>query len=152
MFMNRYHRLIATGFYSGYFPIAPGTVGSAAALILYWIFPGFREFLLLSVVIGLFFIGVWAANETEKTAGHDASIINIDEIIGMWISLLFLPKGLAWIWPVGAFFIFRGFDIVKPFPVNASQKLPGGWGVMMDDVLAAIYTNLIMRLLIAVFG
>jgi phosphatidylglycerophosphatase A len=149
--MNRLYLLIATGFYSGYSPVAPGTAGSVVAIILFLILPGFRGYTLLAAVVALFFIGVLASTETEKTMGHDASIINVDEIVGMWISLLFLPSGLKWIWWIVTFVIFRGFDIVKPFPIYQSQKLPAGWGVMMDDVLAGMFTNLSIRLLIAMF-
>ena len=144
--MNRIHRLIATGLYSGYFPIAPGTVGSFLALVFFCLIPDFRGFILLTGIILLFFIGVWAASQTEKTDGHDASIINVDEIVGMWISVLFISSGVAWYWWIGGFFIFRIFDIIKPFPINSSQKLPGGWGVMIDDVIAGVYTNCILRI------
>ena len=67
---------------------------------------------------------------------------NIDEMVGMWLSVIFLPDGLKWWWLIIAFFIFRFFDIIKPPPVNKSQKIPRGWGVMIDDVLAGFYTNL----------
>jgi len=149
--MNRLARIIATSFYTGLFPFAPGTVGAFGALLFVWIFPGILGFPLLFLTLLIFFIGVWAATEVEKTDGHDASIINIDEVAGMWISLLFIPAGLAWYWFVIAFFIFRAFDIFKPFPVNQSQKLAKGWGVMVDDVLAGIYSNLALRLLLFIF-
>jgi phosphatidylglycerophosphatase A len=145
-------RLIATTFYSGYSPIAPGTAGSAVALGCFLLLPGLREIPLLILIVFLFFVGVWAAYEVEKTDGHDASIINIDEVVGMWLSLLFLPQGMSWMWFVGGFFVFRAFDIVKPFPVGRSQNLPGGWGVMVDDVLAGIYTNITLRLIFWIFA
>ncbi len=102
---------------------------------------------MLAAALIFFFVGVIAAGEVEKTDGHDASIINVDEIVGMWLALLFLPAGLSFVWTIGSFFFFRGFDIWKPFPINHSQKLPGGWGVMMDDLLAGMYTNLMLRLI-----
>jgi phosphatidylglycerophosphatase A len=139
-------RCLATSFYLGYSPFAPGTVGSVLALLLFGFLPGMRGNTLLLLIGIVFIVGVWVATEVEKTDGHDASIINIDEVVGMWISLLYLPSGMSWLWWVGAFFIFRGFDIFKPFPVGWSQKLPRGWGVMMDDVLAGCYTNLMLRL------
>jgi len=146
--MNRLARLVATSFYTGFFPFAPGTVGAFGALLFAWIFPGLLGLPLLLITIVIFFLGVWAATEVEKTDGHDASIINIDEVVGMWISLLFLPAGLSWYWFVIAFLIFRFFDIVKPPPVNQSQNLAKGWGVMVDDVMAGIYSNLLLRLLL----
>lgn len=149
--MNRVSRFLATGFYSGYAPIAPGTVGSGIALFVYIIFPGLRDISLLISSLVLFFIGVKVATDVEKTDGHDASIINIDEFVGMWISLLFYPASVSWHWWIAAFFIFRLFDIVKPFPVGRSQKLPAGWGIMVDDLLAGIYTNLVIRFLYVFF-
>jgi len=146
--VKRFANFIATSFYSGYFPFAPGTVGSVVALFIFWMVPGLRGTILLLSLIVVFFIGVWAAFQVEKTDGHDASIINIDEMVGMWLSLVFLPDGISWIWWIVAFFLFRFFDILKPFPVGWSQKLRGGWGVMIDDVLAGLYTNLILQLFI----
>lgn len=145
--MKRLSRFIATGFYTGYSPFAPGTVGSALALFIFWIVPGLEGTALSGLIVIVFFIGVWTATQVEKTDGHDASIINVDEMVGMWISLLYMPAGMSWHWWIGAFFVFRGFDILKPFPVGRSQKLPAGWGVMADDVLAGIYTNLSLRIL-----
>ena len=82
----------------------------------------------------------------EEKHGNDPGIIVIDEFVGQWISLLFLPR-ILWIY-VAAFMLFRIFDILKPFPANDSQKLKHGWGVMIDDVIAGIYTNLVLQLLI----
>jgi len=146
--MNRLFRLIATGFYTGYCPVAPGTVGSVLAWIILWVFPELREGALFILIGVLFFIGVWASGQVEKTEGHDASCINVDEMVGMWVSLLYMPRGISFLWWVLAFFLFRIFDVFKPFPIGRSQKLPGGWGVMMDDVLAGLYANLALRLFI----
>ena len=118
------------------------------ALLIFWLIPELRGTTLLLTLIAVFFIGVWAAFHVEKTDGHDASIINIDEMVGMWLSLVFLPDGISWIWWIVAFFLFRFFDILKPFPVGWSQKLRGGWGVMMDDIFAGLYTNIILQLFI----
>ena len=119
-------------------------------MAIYWIIPGFSGNVLLAVCVVLFFIGVWSSTKVEETDGTDASIINVDEVVGMWVSLLYLPV-YAWYWHVAAFFLFRAFDIFKPFPVGRSQKLRKGWGVMMDDILAALYTNLTLRLIIWIF-
>lgn len=144
--MNRLSRLIATSFYSGYAPFAPGTVGSGLALIIFWLITPLRGIPLLLLICVMFFIGVWAAHRVEKTDGHDASIINVDEMVGMWLVMLFLPESMAWFWWIGAFIVFRAFDVLKPFPVGWSQNIPGGWGVMVDDVLAGLYTALFLRL------
>lgn len=146
--MKIVYRLLATGFYSGYFPIAPGSVGSAVALFIFWIVPSMRGFALLVVVVALFFIGAICATEVEKSDGRDASIINIDEIVGMWVSLLFLPPNISWKLIIAGFFIFRAFDIFKPFPINRSQNIKRGWGVMIDDLIAGIYTNLSLRIVL----
>jgi len=151
--MRRLIYLIATGLYTGYSPIASGTAGSALGLAAYFLFPSFRQWILLSACILFFFLGVWSATHIENyERKKDASIIVIDEIVGMWISLLFLPISMGWIWWLAAFFIFRIYDIIKPFPAGRSQKLHAGWGVMVDDVLAGVYTNMTLRLLFYFFG
>jgi phosphatidylglycerophosphatase A len=131
-------RLIATGLFSGYFPAAPGTAGSALGVVLYWVLPNHNLPLLLSIIAIGFLSGVWAATQVENQTGiEDNGIIVIDEIIGVWITLLGAGAGLKWL-AIG-FIIFRLFDIVKPFPVRKLEALPGGWGVMLDDVGAGIY-------------
>jgi len=149
--MNKISRFLATGFYSGYSPIAPGTAGSAVAWVIFILIPGLRDVPLLLTSIVVFFIGVKVATDVEKTDGHDASVIVIDEVVGMWISLLFLPVSISWAGWVAAFFIFRLFDIIKPFPAGRSQKLPAGWGIMVDDMFAGIYTNLAVQLIFRFF-
>lgn len=144
--MRQLIRFIATGCYSGYSPIAPGTAGSILGLLIFWLIPGFRGYLLLSICMITFFIGVWAATQVEKMEKKkDSGIIVIDEIVGMWLSLVFLPISMHFIWWIGAFFLFRLFDIIKPFPAGRSQSLKGGWGVMIDDVFAGIYANLVLQ-------
>ena len=131
---------IASGMGSGFSPWAPGTAGSLLAVIVWWLAPqgwwARGPMLLTSLVLG-----VWSATEAERRWGHDNGKIVVDEIAGMWISLLFLPK----IWAVFllSFLLFRTMDIVKPLGARQIQKLPGGWGVVADDVLAGIYANLL---------
>ncbi|MBN1783322.1 phosphatidylglycerophosphatase A [bacterium] len=151
--MKFINRLIATGFYSGYSPIAPGTAGSAVALLIFWFVPFLRAWNLLAACLVFLFLGVRSATEVEKMAGKkDPGIIVIDEIVGMWLSLLFLPAAMHAVWWIAAFFLFRLFDIVKPFPADSSQKLQGGWGVMIDDVIAGVYANLSLRVLFIVWN
>ena len=109
--MKRLIRLLATSLYTGYSPIAPGTTGSLLALFIFWICPEFRGTLLAVAIAVTYAVGVWVATEVEKTDGHDASIINIDEVAGMWLSLLFLPVSAGFFWHIGGFFLFRIFDI-----------------------------------------
>jgi phosphatidylglycerophosphatase A len=137
-------RFIATGFFVGYAPFAPGTVGSLLGLFLYWIIPKSDSIFSIFGIILLFIIGAWAATKVERQAGRDASIIVIDEIVGMWITLIFFEKSFKWL-AVG-FVLFRFFDIIKLYPAKLSEQLPNGWGVMMDDVVAGIYSALALRL------
>jgi phosphatidylglycerophosphatase A len=119
-------------------------VGSFVALALYWICPGSYWLVLLTVSFGLFFFGVWCATTAEKQWGHDNGKITIDEAVGMLIALIALPKTLVLI--IIAFITFRFFDIVKLFPAGRAERLPRGWGIMMDDVVAGIYANIITQL------
>ena len=136
---------IASGGGVGYAPIAPGTAGSLLGLLVYVLLPEWPPMMWVGITLIFFFIGVRAATSAETLWGHDAGRIVIDEIVGMWVALLFLPRTM-WIAVLG-FFIFRFFDIVKPFPADRSQRLKAGWGVMVDDVIAGIYANVILQLL-----
>lgn len=141
-------RAIATGLFSGYAPVAPGTAGSLLALCFFLI-PGFSrpEILGGSILVGLI-LGITTAGQLCSATDRDPSIVVIDEIVGMWIAMLFLPVTL----PVlcGSFLLFRFFDIVKPFPARDLEKLTGGWGIMLDDVAAAVYANVVIQILLRV--
>ncbi len=139
-------KFIATGLFSGYVPIAPGTAGSFVGLLLYMI-PGMEAPLTLGVVtVVIFFAGIVASKQMEKTFGEDPSIVVIDEVVGMWISLLFLPKGM-WI-ALLAFLFFRIFDIFKPPPARQLEPLKNGWGIMLDDVVAGVYANIAVQIIL----
>jgi len=139
-------RFFATGFYSGYVPFAPGTAGSAVGLLIYWI-PGFENhIILLSSIVVMFFVGVFVSGIMERSYGNDPPIVVIDEVVGMWITLLFLPKSI--ILSVGGFLLFRIFDIIKPPPARNLESLKKGWGIMLDDVMAGIYGNLVLQVLV----
>lgn len=129
---------IATGFGVGYSPLAPGTAGSIlAVLIAYFLFEGNSVYLLAAAII-FFIIGVATGSFVEREQeSKDPSIVVVDEMVGMWISLLFVP--CKWWSFLIAFALFRLFDVLKPFPANRCQKLKGGWGIMMDDVIAGAY-------------
>ncbi len=94
----------------------------------------------------IFFLGVFLARKAERIWSLDDSRITIDEMVGMWLSVVWLPVTIPVI--AGAFFLFRFLDIFKPLGIGRMQKLPHGWGVMMDDILAGIYTNIIIRILL----
>jgi phosphatidylglycerophosphatase A len=136
-------KLICTFFFAGYFPLAPGTFASLITSLIIWFFiPSFFH-ILLFVSIGLFLISVWSATKGEEIFGKDGRQIVIDEVCGMAISLLFVPKEIKWY--VIAFFLFRIFDIFKPPPARSMEKLKGGWGVTLDDVAAGIYANVTLH-------
>jgi phosphatidylglycerophosphatase A len=142
---------LATAGYSGYVPGAPGTVGSAVGLVVYaivaWIGSPALE---AGLIVALFAIGVWAGTTAERYfGGIDPGPVVIDEVVGMLITLAFLPVG--WIGAVAGFVLFRVFDVIKPFPARRFEALHGGLGVMADDAMAAIYANLVLRLLAVAF-
>jgi len=136
--------LIGTGLGSGYTPIAPGTAGSLLAVAILLIFP-LHVYWWIFLIVALFFAGVWVSTKIERERVKDPGIVVIDEIVGQWLALLLLPPTLFYL--VGGFLLFRFFDIVKPFPINRSQTLKEGWGIMIDDVLAGIYANLILQII-----
>ena len=123
---------------AGYAPAAPGTVGSAVTLALLWLIPfstiGLAIFFLVVTAVGL-----WASARAERIVGRkDPSCVVIDEVAGMTLSVLGLPLTPGVL--VSAFILFRVFDIAKPFPAHRSQRLPGGFGIMVDDLIAGAYT------------
>jgi phosphatidylglycerophosphatase A len=143
-------RLLATFFGCGHFPIAPATFASFvfAAILFALPMPSRAMWAGLTLVVTL--VGIWVAGRAEEEFGHDGHPIVIDEIAGMLITLFWLPKTL-WIWVAG-FALFRLFDIWKPFPAGHAQSLPGGVGVMMDDLLAGLYAHLCLRLALHFLG
>ena len=142
--------MVATGGGIGYCPVAPGTAASLFALLLVWALPFSWRGLAL-VLLAVTVLGAWAATRAERLFGaRDPSRVVIDEIAGMWLSVLTLPRSL---WPLlAAFLLFRLFDIVKPFPIRQSENLSGGLGIMLDDLIAGVYTLLCLRALLALLG
>jgi phosphatidylglycerophosphatase A len=131
---------IATGGYSGYAGIVPGTVGSLVGLVLYLLVMTIPVTERIAVAVALFCVGVFASSRVETTWKiKDPHPVVIDEIVGMWIALLFVPYDFIYF--IGAFVLFRLFDIIKPFPARQAELLKGGWGIMLDDVVAGIYAN-----------
>ena len=131
-------------------PIASGTFGSAAALLIYWI-PGFeRPIIIISAVVLFFIYGIFLGSKFETLYGKDPAECTIDEVVGTWIALLFLPKTIAI--SITSFFMWRILDIIKPPPASSLEKLNGGLGIMLDDVISSIYTLLLMHLLIKFVG
>jgi len=140
--------LFSFGFGAGLSPIAPGTVGTLIAIPIFLILTTFSSLIYLLFVTILFFMGCWASAQTADALGvHDHSGIVIDEIVGYLITMIFVP--VTWYWVLLGFLLFRLFDIWKPWPVSiADQKLKGGLGIMLDDVLAALYSLLSLHTVI----
>lgn len=139
------YKLIASVFYLGYIPLVPGTIGSLAALFVYYfLIPGpqfMSGYILISLALGLL-----TAGKAEKIFGaEDSGRIVIDEFTGMLVSLYLLPPRISY--SIAAFFLFRFFDIVKPKPIAPLEKLKGGLGIMADDIMAGLYANLTLQVI-----
>lgn len=145
--MKLFYYTIATGFGAGYSPIAPGTAGSILALALaFWVFGGNTLYIIIATIV-FFAAGTVSASFIEKDRKtKDPQLVVVDEMVGMWISLLLVPS-LWWSYLI-AFIFFRLFDVVKPFPVNTVQNLHGGIGIMLDDVIAGIYALICTHLIL----
>jgi phosphatidylglycerophosphatase A len=138
---------IATAAYCGYFPFAPGTVGSAAGLVVYLLVWWSQSPLVeIALIVALFALGVWAGTTAEQYfGGIDPGPVVIDEVVGMLITLAFIRVG--WSGALTGFFLFRVFDVFKPYPAGRFERLHGGLGVMADDAMAAVYANLSLRVI-----
>lgn len=142
------HIIIATGFGTGFSPFAPGTVGALLATGI-WLaisyFVSFKILLLINSLLIIFFTfsGILSANKLEPIWGEDPSRIVIDEMVGVWIALLAVPERNFY-YVGGAFLLFRLFDIFKPLGIRQMERLKGGIGVMMDDILAGIYSAILL--------
>lgn len=148
--MQKLYQLIATFFGIGYIAKGGGTVASVVCCIAwYFIRPGNEpEYIRLMITGLLFATGVWSAGKMEAKWGKDSYRVVIDEVTGMCCTLLFIP--LRWQYVVCGLVLFRFFDIIKPLYIRRMEALKGGWGVMMDDMLAGIYSNLILQLVVLI--
>ena len=140
-------KFLATGFYTGYTPLAPGTAGSLIGVIIYlgmhhlfWPY-----YLLILIVLSLFGICISNKATIYFFKEKDSKRIVIDEIVGFLIAMFLIPPTLKFV--LAAFIVFRVIDILKPFPLRRLEKLPGGWGVMCDDLLAGVYANVIIQVI-----
>jgi len=138
---------IATGFYSGYLPKAPGTWGSLVGLLLFFLLHTLNLQIYLAVVAAIFIIGTFAAGEAEKIMDRkDPGLGVIDEIVGILITMIAIPAT-----PLAmalGFILFRIFDIWKPFPIRLiDQRFHGGLGIMLDDIVAGIFSLVILQIL-----
>ena len=144
---------MSTGFGSGYSPIAPGTAGTVVGCLMFFVlnyffpqyFPGagLDSIYFIGLTLVFLIIGVKASAYLEKEWGEDPQKIVIDEIVGVWVTLLFVPYSLVNL--LLAFVLFRLFDIFKPLYIRKFESMKNGWGVMMDDVAAGVYANLCLQ-------
>ena len=141
---------VATVFGVGYAPVAPGTFGSAAGLLIWWLLPPSIA-VQAAAIAAIFVAGAWGGNVAERHFGRtDPGQVVIDEVMGMLITLFANPVG--WIGAFAGFLLFRVFDVIKPYPANRFEQLHGGIGIMADDGMAAIYANLVLRAALYIFG
>jgi len=141
-------RLIATWFYCGYFPKGPGTAGSVGALLVAWPIAASTHWnpLIIAAMAAIGLLpAIWASDRMARDTGSkDPQTVVVDEVIGQWIALAAVPDLRNWVYWLAAFILFRLFDITKPKPVRSLEKLPGGTGIVMDDVGAGIYAALVL--------
>jgi len=138
--------LLAFGLGTGLAPFAPGTVGSLLGVLLAWLTLDLGLLAQIGVAAGLFVAGIWICGESARRLGiHDHGGIVWDEVTGMFVTLLLAPYSItAW---VLAFLLFRAFDIVKPWPIrDLDHRLGGGLGIMLDDLVAALYAAILLAL------
>lgn len=139
------NHFFAFGFGSGLAPKAPGTFGTLAAVPIYWLlqdlaWPIYGTWLIVTFALGVY----WCDRSSKQLGVHDHGGIVWDEFVGYWITMFLAPKG--WLWMLLGFVLFRFFDIIKPWPIGLlDRKVGGGFGIMIDDVLAGIYAFIVLR-------
>ncbi|MDB5023385.1 MAG: phosphatidylglycerophosphatase [Mucilaginibacter sp.] len=143
-----FHKLISTSLGIGYIGKGGGTAAAVACCIC-WYFAwaaGYQLVPSLIITAAITLLGIWSSNAVSKIWGKDPARVVIDEVAGMCISLLLVPVSIRYI--LSALVLFRFFDIAKPLFIKKMEKLPGGWGIMLDDVLAGIYANILLQLIL----
>ncbi|MFH0958184.1 MAG: phosphatidylglycerophosphatase A [Pseudomonadota bacterium] len=148
---DRIKEIITTGMWLGYSPIASGTVGTLPAIIIYilirwYVNPEFQRvvtlFFLIAACVGCVLLGEWAEKQYGK---KDPGAFVLDEMAGFWLTVLFFSTPNAFLTIFWAFIATRFFDILKPFPANESQNAHGGWGILLDDLLASVYAIIFLK-------
>ena len=142
--MDRIAKITATFFGIGYFPVAPGSAATAVGVVLAFFLYG-NLWAYAAVTLVLLIIGVPMSGRVEKALKQkDPGIVVLDEVVGILVALAGLP--MTWPIVVCVFFLFRAFDMFKIYPINRLEALPGGFGIMLDDVMAGLYANIILRI------
>jgi phosphatidylglycerophosphatase A len=135
---------LATAGGAGYFPFAPGTMGSAVGLALFWPLQHAPLAVQAAATAVLFLAAVAASSRLSRRLGiEDPGVVVVDEVVGMWVTLLFVP--FTPVTAAAGFLLFRALDVFKPWPARDMESLPGGWGIMSDDVMAGLYANLLLQ-------
>ena len=140
---------MATGAFSGYAPIAPGSVGSLVGLVIYLFLPAAPVHIYVAGLLLLFAVGVKVSTNAEAVWGKDPGRVVIDEIVGFGVTMAALPRSVPM--ALAGFLVFRALDVLKPPPARQAERLEGGWGVMLDDVAAGVYGNVLLRVGLALW-
>jgi len=138
---------LATGCYVGYSPLVPGTTGTLAAIPIYFFLSRLSPLSYMVIVLGFTYIAIWASDGAEVLLqSRDCRHIVIDEMVGFMVAMFMVPPTVRNI--LLGFFLFRALDIIKPFPIRTlEERVRGGYGVVLDDIIAGVYANLIMHVL-----
>lgn len=137
-------RAVATAFGAGLSPVAPGTAGSAVGVLLFWPLAARHWSWQLAACVAVTLLGIAAAGRVARSVGlEDPGLVVVDEVAGQWLTLVALPFTPAVV--LAGFLLFRVMDVVKPWPARALEDLPGGFGIMADDIAAGVYAHLALR-------
>lgn len=149
--VNIYDVIIGTGFGAGFWPWGPGTAGAALATLIWCCYayavPSYSVVLVITAVLAVVFtlLSIQPINRLERSWGEDPSKVVVDEMVGVWITLLAVPASREWYYAVAAFLLFRVMDILKPLGCRwLDRNVHGGWGVMLDDILAGVYGGIVL--------
>lgn len=142
-------KMLATSFGAGFLPVAPGTWGALVAVALWiplyiWASPWACMIITVCAALVYFIAGTWASNLAERYWGKDPVVACADETVGQWVALIPLSHLTPWWEIIIAFVLFRLFDIFKPLGIRKMEKLPGGWGMMADDILSGVYAAILL--------
>jgi phosphatidylglycerophosphatase A len=155
--MKLIYKLTATALGAGYSPFAPGTMGAIVGCIALWLFEKYNlisttstPILFIGLILVTTVLGIIATDKLEEEWGKDPSKVVLDEVIGVWIAMMFIPFSFFNV--LLAFGLFRYFDIAKPLGIRKLESLKGGLGVMADDMLAGIYSNITLQIILALLA
>ena len=153
--MKKLQKIFLTAGGAGLLPIAPGTWGSIVGSILLVLTSLYVDIhfssspIFIAIIVGVFFLGVYASRAVEAEWGEDPSRTVIDEVIGVWVTMVFIPY--TWYYTLIGLVLFRVFDIWKPLLIRKMEYAGSGWGVMLDDVLAGVYANVVLNIIVICF-